>query len=116
MASHLGYFPREFILLGQKYDKLRNWNCSGPPCCLKAIANVFFLRLHEIRIRRIAAVCLQCGGNWYTPKEFVQVAGKSTLKDWKRAIRINGQMLRYAILRRHFRPPAAEHAAVQSRC
>ena len=39
-------------------------------------------------------VVMQCGDEWYTPKEFVNVAGKSTLKDWKRAIRINGVMLR----------------------
>lgn len=29
-----------------------------------------------------------------SPKEFVHLAGKSTLKDWKRAIRMNGIMLR----------------------
>lgn len=29
-----------------------------------------------------------------SPKEFVCFAGKSTLKDWKRAIRLNGTMLR----------------------
>uniref|UniRef100_A0A672LP71 Glucocorticoid modulatory element binding protein 2 n=1 Tax=Sinocyclocheilus grahami TaxID=75366 RepID=A0A672LP71_SINGR len=29
-----------------------------------------------------------------SPKEFVYIAGKSTLKDWKRAIRLNGTMLR----------------------
>ena len=29
-----------------------------------------------------------------TPKELVHQAGKQTLKDWKRAIRINNQMLR----------------------
>lgn len=31
-----------------------------------------------------------------SPKEFVCLAGKSTLKDWKRAIRLNGTMLRSA--------------------
>lgn len=30
-----------------------------------------------------------------SPKEFVHLAGKSTLKDWKRAIRMNGIMLRW---------------------
>lgn len=29
-----------------------------------------------------------------SPKEFVCLAGKSTLKDWKRAIRLNSTMLR----------------------
>ncbi|XP_029580389.1 glucocorticoid modulatory element-binding protein 2 isoform X2 [Salmo trutta] len=29
-----------------------------------------------------------------SPKEFVYLAGKSTLKDWKRAIRVNGTMIR----------------------
>lgn len=32
-----------------------------------------------------------------SPKEFVCFAGKSTLKDWKRAIRLNGTMLRYLV-------------------
>lgn len=32
-----------------------------------------------------------------SPKEFVHLAGKSTLKDWKRAIRMNGIMLRWAL-------------------
>lgn len=32
-----------------------------------------------------------------SPKEFVHLAGKSTLKDWKRAIRMNGIMLRWAV-------------------
>ncbi|CAK8683212.1 unnamed protein product [Clavelina lepadiformis] len=45
----------------------------------------------------INAKCVKCGDEWYTPKEFVNVAGKSTLKDWKRAIRINGVMLRKMI-------------------
>lgn len=33
-----------------------------------------------------------------SPKEFVCLAGKSTLKDWKRAIRLNGTMLRSELL------------------
>lgn len=33
-----------------------------------------------------------------TPKELVREAGKQTLKDWKRAIRINSKMLRYSYL------------------
>ena len=32
-----------------------------------------------------------------TPKELVKEAGKQTLKDWKRAIRINTKMLRYVL-------------------
>lgn len=32
-----------------------------------------------------------------SPKEFVHLAGKSTLKDWKRAIRMNGIMLRWVL-------------------
>lgn len=34
-----------------------------------------------------------------SPKEFVHLAGKSTLKDWKRAIRMNGIMLRCVLAR-----------------
>ncbi len=31
-----------------------------------------------------------------SPKQFVQLSGKATLKDWKRAIRMGGVMLRSA--------------------
>eukprot|EP00062_Callorhinchus_milii_P002787 gi/632939384/ref/XP_007909853.1/ PREDICTED: glucocorticoid modulatory element-binding protein 2 isoform X3 [Callorhinchus milii] len=38
--------------------------------------------------------CVQFDYQLISPKEFVNLAGKSTLKDWKRAIRLNGVMLR----------------------
>lgn len=38
--------------------------------------------------------CVQYNDHLISPKEFVHIAGKSTLKDWKRAIRMNGVMLR----------------------
>ncbi|XP_029363058.1 glucocorticoid modulatory element-binding protein 2 [Echeneis naucrates] len=38
--------------------------------------------------------CVQFKEQLISPKEFVCLAGKSTLKDWKRAIRLNGTMLR----------------------
>ncbi|ELK04419.1 Glucocorticoid modulatory element-binding protein 2 [Pteropus alecto] len=38
--------------------------------------------------------CVQYDQHVISPKEFVHLAGKSTLKDWKRAIRMNGIMLR----------------------
>ncbi|XP_019403871.1 PREDICTED: glucocorticoid modulatory element-binding protein 2 isoform X1 [Crocodylus porosus] len=38
--------------------------------------------------------CVQYDNRLISPKEFVHLAGKSTLKDWKRAIRMNGIMLR----------------------
>ncbi|KAK7884461.1 hypothetical protein WMY93_027584 [Mugilogobius chulae] len=38
--------------------------------------------------------CVQFNNQLISPKEFVCFAGKSTLKDWKRAIRLNGTMLR----------------------
>ncbi|XP_037540994.1 glucocorticoid modulatory element-binding protein 2 [Nematolebias whitei] len=38
--------------------------------------------------------CVQFNDHLISPKEFVCLAGKSTLKDWKRAIRLNGTMLR----------------------
>uniref|UniRef100_A0A8D0HSL0 Glucocorticoid modulatory element binding protein 2 n=1 Tax=Sphenodon punctatus TaxID=8508 RepID=A0A8D0HSL0_SPHPU len=38
--------------------------------------------------------CVQYDDHLISPKEFVHLAGKSTLKDWKRAIRMNGIMLR----------------------
>lgn len=41
---------------------------------------------------------LQFDDHLISPKEFVHLAGKSTLKDWKRAIRMNGIMLRLVSL------------------
>ncbi|XP_061908442.1 glucocorticoid modulatory element-binding protein 2 [Entelurus aequoreus] len=38
--------------------------------------------------------CVEFNEQLISPKEFVCLAGKSTLKDWKRAIRFNGNMLR----------------------
>uniref|UniRef100_H3AF89 Glucocorticoid modulatory element binding protein 2 n=1 Tax=Latimeria chalumnae TaxID=7897 RepID=H3AF89_LATCH len=38
--------------------------------------------------------CVQYNELLLSPKEFVHISGKSTLKDWKRAIRMNGVMLR----------------------
>ncbi|XP_018092593.1 glucocorticoid modulatory element binding protein 2 S homeolog isoform X1 [Xenopus laevis] len=38
--------------------------------------------------------CVQFNDILMSPKEFVHLAGKSTLKDWKRAIRMNGVMIR----------------------
>lgn len=37
---------------------------------------------------------LQFNGQLISPKQFVHLAGKATLKDWKRAIRLGGVMLR----------------------
>lgn len=37
-----------------------------------------------------------------SPKEFVCFSGKSTLKDWKRAIRLNGTMLRSGLVQGNF--------------
>ncbi|XP_068184322.1 glucocorticoid modulatory element-binding protein 2 isoform X2 [Antennarius striatus] len=38
--------------------------------------------------------CVLFNDQLISPKEFVCLAGKSTLKDWKRAIRLNGTMIR----------------------
>ncbi|XP_063048420.1 glucocorticoid modulatory element-binding protein 1, partial [Engraulis encrasicolus] len=38
--------------------------------------------------------CVKYGDQLISPKQFVHMAGKATLKDWKRAIRIGGVMLR----------------------
>lgn len=43
-----------------------------------------------------ATVSLQFNEQMISPKHFVHLAGKSTLKDWKRAIRLEGVMLRWA--------------------
>ncbi|XP_054898247.1 glucocorticoid modulatory element-binding protein 1-like [Poeciliopsis prolifica] len=38
--------------------------------------------------------CVKFSDQLITPKQFVHLAGKATLKDWKRAIRVGGVMLR----------------------
>ncbi|XP_069479068.1 glucocorticoid modulatory element-binding protein 1 isoform X2 [Ambystoma mexicanum] len=38
--------------------------------------------------------CVKFNDQMISPKHFVNIAGKSTLKDWKRAIRLGGTMLR----------------------
>ncbi|RVE62333.1 hypothetical protein OJAV_G00156110 [Oryzias javanicus] len=38
--------------------------------------------------------CVQFNDQLISPKQFVHLAGKATLKDWKRAIRVGGVMLR----------------------
>lgn len=46
----------------------------------------------------LLSLCLsrcQFNDQLISPKHFVHLAGKSTLKDWKRAIRLGGIMLRY---------------------
>lgn len=51
-----------------------------------------------------------------SPKQFVHLAGKATLKDWKRAIRLGGVMLRYdcsewllSAALKHFRDTFLQH-------
>ncbi|XP_070342404.1 glucocorticoid modulatory element-binding protein 2 isoform X3 [Equus asinus] len=52
-------------------------------------------RSHAWHVRPgINVKCVQYDEHVISPKEFVHLAGKSTLKDWKRAIRMNGIMLR----------------------
>uniref|UniRef100_A0A3Q0QR98 SAND domain-containing protein n=1 Tax=Amphilophus citrinellus TaxID=61819 RepID=A0A3Q0QR98_AMPCI len=38
--------------------------------------------------------CVKFNDQLISPKQFVHLAGKATLKDWKRAIRLGGVMLR----------------------
>ncbi|XP_066539494.1 glucocorticoid modulatory element-binding protein 1-like isoform X2 [Hoplias malabaricus] len=42
----------------------------------------------------INAKCVKFNDQLISPKQFVHLAGKATLKDWKRAIRLGGVMLR----------------------
>lgn len=49
------------------------------------VANVFNL---------VFSVSLQYEDQLISPKQFVHMSGKATLKDWKRAIRMGGVMLR----------------------
>ena len=52
----------------------------------------------EVMLPCLLSLCLsrrQFNDQLISPKHFVHLAGKSTLKDWKRAIRLGGIMLRY---------------------
>lgn len=70
----------------------------------QALGNAAGLRLNPAHRAPLACLwlvalmlhpCLsQFHDHLISPKEFVHLAGKSTLKDWKRAIRMNGIMLR----------------------
>lgn len=55
----------------------------------------------EVILPCLLSLCLsrcQFNDQLISPKHFVHLAGKSTLKDWKRAIRLGGIMLRYLTL------------------
>lgn len=52
----------------------------------------------EVMLPCLLSLCFsrcQFNDQLISPKHFVHLAGKSTLKDWKRAIRLGGIMLRY---------------------
>lgn len=83
------------------------WGCSvarGGCTHCQALGNASRLQLnpaHRAPLARLWLVALmlhpcllQFHDHLISPKEFVHLAGKSTLKDWKRAIRMNGIMLR----------------------
>ncbi|KAJ3589866.1 hypothetical protein NHX12_010707 [Muraenolepis orangiensis] len=76
---------------------------SGADVLLKQEAETVFVKLtEEVDVESDIFYPITCGDTkailfneqLVSPKEFVCLAGKSTLKDWKRAIRLNGTMLR----------------------
>lgn len=61
---------------------MREGRCRSPPR-----ASTSFLCFH-------LTSHLQYEDQLISPKQFVHMSGKATLKDWKRAIRMGGVMLR----------------------
>lgn len=65
-------------------------SCPGLPGLIISRGHTILIAHHTDAV----LLLLQFDGHLISPKEFVHLAGKSTLKDWKRAIRMNGIMLR----------------------
>lgn len=68
--------------------------CSGLPSAFFSVDDTNGSRQSTKSQANFALLSPQFNDQLISPKEFVCFAGKSTLKDWKRAIRLNGTMLR----------------------
>lgn len=73
----------------------------------------------QVMLLCLLSLCLshcQFNDQLISPKHFVHLAGKSTLKDWKRAIRLGGIMLRYLTLSSFRAPPLQLQDPQQAFC
>uniref|UniRef100_A0A8C8R6X3 Glucocorticoid modulatory element binding protein 2 n=1 Tax=Pelusios castaneus TaxID=367368 RepID=A0A8C8R6X3_9SAUR len=85
-STHL----KEAVLVKMEEDSLEA-EIVYPITCGDSKANLIW---RKFVCPGINVKCVQYDDHLISPKEFVHLAGKSTLKDWKRAIRMNGIMLR----------------------
>ena len=81
-------------ILSTTNSKLKDREVIYPVSCGDLQGHLYFTRF---LCPGINANCILHEGEWITPKTLVSKAGKTALKDWKRALRINGQMLRKLI-------------------
>lgn len=83
--------PKDTVLVKISDDTDVEGDILYPITCGESKANLVWKKFvcPGINIK-----CVQLNEHLISPKEFVYIAGKSTLKDWKRAIRLNGTMLR----------------------
>lgn len=83
--------PKDTVLVKISDDTDVEGDILYPITCGESKANLVWKKFvcPGINIK-----CVQLNEHLISPKEFVYLAGKSTLKDWKRAIRLNGTMLR----------------------
>nr|CAB3249730.1 glucocorticoid modulatory element-binding protein 2 [Phallusia mammillata] len=93
-ASHMHLLPKDYKSDSHTELEKPSEDTTYPITCGNNKADLVW---KKFICPGINAKCVKCGDQWLTPKEFVNCAGKSTLKDWKRAIRINGTMLRKLI-------------------
>lgn len=79
------------VKMGDEEEEALEAEIAYPITCGDSKANLLW---RKFVCPGINVKCVQYNDHLITPKEFVHLAGKSTLKDWKRAIRMNGIMLR----------------------
>ncbi|XP_056403847.1 glucocorticoid modulatory element-binding protein 2 [Hyla sarda] len=79
------------VKMGDEEEEALEAEIAYPITCGESKANLLW---RKFVCPGINVKCVQYNDHLITPKEFVHLAGKSTLKDWKRAIRMNGVMLR----------------------
>lgn len=79
------------VKMGDEEEEALEAEIAYPITCGESKANLLW---RKFVCPGINVKCVQYDDHLITPKEFVHLAGKSTLKDWKRAIRMNGIMLR----------------------
>ncbi|KAM5135902.1 glucocorticoid modulatory element-binding protein 2 isoform 2-T2 [Mantella aurantiaca] len=79
------------VKMGDEEEEALEADIAYPITCGDSKANLIW---RKFVCPGINVKCVQYNDHLISPKEFVHLAGKSTLKDWKRAIRMNGVMLR----------------------